>query len=74
MKAAVPIWTSELSYSSIALIRPVVAFMNANRTLAPVRCRVIKGLENFDGSWTVRLSLLRSRHCLSTMPFTRCWK
>ncbi|KAH9176518.1 hypothetical protein EDB89DRAFT_1938475 [Lactarius sanguifluus] len=27
--------------------------MNANRTLVPVRCRVIKGLENFDGSGTL---------------------
>ncbi|KAI9463718.1 mitochondrial distribution and morphology proteins-domain-containing protein [Lactarius psammicola] len=53
LKAAVPIWTNELSYSSNALIRPIVAFMNANRTLIPVRCRVVKGLEHFDGSWTV---------------------
>lgn len=27
LKAAVPIWTNELSYSSNALIRPIVAFM-----------------------------------------------
>ncbi|KAI0305655.1 mitochondrial distribution and morphology proteins-domain-containing protein [Multifurca ochricompacta] len=53
LKAAVPIWTNELSYSSNALIRPIVAFMNANRTLIPVRCRVVKGLEHFDGSWTM---------------------
>ncbi|KAI0266718.1 mitochondrial distribution and morphology proteins-domain-containing protein [Gloeopeniophorella convolvens] len=53
LKAAVPIWTNDLSYSSNALIRPIVAFMNANRTLIPVRCRVVKGLEHFDGSWTM---------------------
>ncbi|KAN0134038.1 hypothetical protein V8E53_008256 [Lactarius tabidus] len=53
LKAAVPIWTNELSYSSNALIRPIVAFMNANRTLIPVCCRVVKGLEHFDGSWTM---------------------
>ncbi|KAH9998480.1 mitochondrial distribution and morphology protein family 31/32 [Russula compacta] len=53
LKAAVPIWTNELSYSSNALIRPIVAFMNANRTLIPVRCRVVKGLEHFDGAWTM---------------------
>ncbi|KAF8265252.1 mitochondrial distribution and morphology protein family 31/32 [Lactarius quietus] len=53
LKAAVPIWTNELSYSSNALIRPIVVFMNANRTLIPVRCRVVKGLEHFDGSWTM---------------------
>lgn len=27
---------------------------SANRTLIPVRCRVVKGLEHFDGAWTVR--------------------
>jgi distribution and morphology protein 31 len=27
LKAGVPIWTNELSYSSNALIRPIVAFM-----------------------------------------------
>ncbi|KAA1474005.1 hypothetical protein DENSPDRAFT_780644 [Dentipellis sp. KUC8613] len=53
LKAAVPIWTSDLSYSSNALIRPIVAFMNANRTLVPIRCRVVKDLENFNGSWTM---------------------
>ncbi|KAH9994030.1 mitochondrial distribution and morphology proteins-domain-containing protein [Russula vinacea] len=53
LKAAVPIWTNGLSYSSNALIRPIVAFMNANRTLIPVRCRVVKGMEHFDGAWTM---------------------
>ncbi|KAI0063488.1 hypothetical protein BV25DRAFT_1990495 [Artomyces pyxidatus] len=53
LKAAVPIWTNDLSYSSNALIRPIVAFMNANRTLVPVRCRVVKDMSHFDGSWTM---------------------
>jgi mitochondrial distribution and morphology protein 31 len=30
---------------------------SANRTLVPVRCRVVKDLEHFDGSWTVRFPL-----------------
>ncbi|KAF8502117.1 mitochondrial distribution and morphology protein-domain-containing protein [Russula emetica] len=53
LKAAVPIWTNGLSYSSNALIRPIVVFMNANRTLIPVRCRIVKDMDHFDGAWTM---------------------
>ncbi len=53
LKAAVPLFTSDLSYVNNALIRPIVAFMNANRTLVPIRCRVVKDLEDFNGAWTV---------------------
>ncbi|KAF9010600.1 mitochondrial distribution and morphology protein family 31/32 [Cyathus striatus] len=53
LKAAVPIFTNDLSYVNNAFIRPIVAFMNANRTLVPIRCRVVKDLGDFDGSWTV---------------------
>ncbi|EIN11617.1 hypothetical protein PUNSTDRAFT_98773 [Punctularia strigosozonata HHB-11173 SS5] len=53
LKAAVPVFTNELSYVSNALVRPIVAFMNANRTLIPIRCRVIKDLSEFDGAWTL---------------------
>ncbi|KIY53448.1 mitochondrial distribution and morphology protein family 31/32 [Fistulina hepatica ATCC 64428] len=54
VKAAVPLFTSDLSYVNNALIRPIVAFVNANRTLVPIHCRVVKNLSEFDGSWTVR--------------------
>ncbi|KAJ3851751.1 mitochondrial distribution and morphology protein family 31/32 [Lentinula lateritia] len=53
VKAAVPIFTSDLSYVNNALIRPIVAFMNANRTLVPIHCRVVKVLNDFDGAWTM---------------------
>ncbi|KAL0956786.1 hypothetical protein HGRIS_002905 [Hohenbuehelia grisea] len=53
VKAAVPIFTNDLSYVNNALIRPIVAFMNANRTLVPIRCRITKDLSDFDGSWTM---------------------
>ncbi|KAF8635198.1 hypothetical protein AX17_003974 [Amanita inopinata Kibby_2008] len=53
LKAAVPIFNKDLSYVNNALIRPIVAFMNANRTLVPIRCRVVKSLADFDGSWTM---------------------
>ncbi|KAF8514207.1 mitochondrial distribution and morphology protein-domain-containing protein [Hysterangium stoloniferum] len=53
LKAAVPIFTSELSYVNNALIRPIVAFINANRTLVPIHCRILKDLDSFHGSWTM---------------------
>ncbi|KAJ7162025.1 mitochondrial distribution and morphology proteins-domain-containing protein [Mycena filopes] len=53
LKAAVPLFANDLSYVNSALIRPIVGFMNANRTLVPIRCRVVKDLSDFDGSWTM---------------------
>ncbi|WVQ80357.1 hypothetical protein IAT38_002462 [Cryptococcus sp. DSM 104549] len=53
LKAAVPIYTSDLSVTNNALIRPIVAFINANRTLVPIHCQVEAGLNDFDGSWTL---------------------
>lgn len=44
IKASMPIFTRELSYSSYALARPVVAFMNAHKTLIPVNCRIVMDL------------------------------
>ncbi|KXN90943.1 Mitochondrial distribution and morphology protein 31 [Leucoagaricus sp. SymC.cos] len=53
LKAAVPIFTNDLSYVNNAFIWPIVAFMNANRTLVPIHCRMVKNLGDFDGAWTV---------------------
>ncbi|KAG5648459.1 hypothetical protein DXG03_003070 [Asterophora parasitica] len=53
LKAAVPLFTDDLSYVNNALIRPIVAFMNANRTLVPIHCRVVMDLNDFDGAWTM---------------------
>ncbi|KAK7005900.1 mitochondrial distribution and morphology proteins-domain-containing protein [Favolaschia claudopus] len=53
LKAAVPLFTNDLSYVNYALVRPIVSFMSANRTLVPIRCRVIKDVADFDGSWTM---------------------
>ncbi|KAF9924801.1 Mitochondrial distribution and morphology protein 31, mitochondrial precursor [Linnemannia zychae] len=52
-KASIPLHTESMSYLSNAMIRPVVAFMNSNRTVTPIRCRVEMDLLEFDGSWTV---------------------
>ncbi|WWC85770.1 uncharacterized protein L201_000636 [Kwoniella dendrophila CBS 6074] len=53
LKAAVPIYTTDLSVTNNALIRPIVAFINANKTLVPIHCQVAAGLNDFDGSWTL---------------------
>ncbi|KAH8119011.1 mitochondrial distribution and morphology protein family 31/32 [Phellopilus nigrolimitatus] len=53
LKATVPMFTQDLSYVNNALIRPIVAFINANKTLVPIHCRVVKDLSEFDGAWTM---------------------
>lgn len=53
LKAAVPVFTYDLSVTNNALIRPIVAFINANRTLVPIHCQVAADLSDFDGSWTL---------------------
>ncbi|CAO1615157.1 unnamed protein product [Parajaminaea phylloscopi] len=50
IKAAVPYLHSSLTYSRQAFVRPIVAFMNANRTLIPVHAQVVMDLSEFDGS------------------------
>lgn len=50
IKAAVPFLHSSLTYSRQAFVRPIVAFMNANRTLIPVHAQVVMDLSEFDGS------------------------
>ena len=52
-RAAVPLFTHDLTYINNALIRPIVAYINSRRTLIPIRCSVEKQLSEFDGSWTV---------------------
>ncbi|KAF6767328.1 hypothetical protein PSEUBRA_004030 [Kalmanozyma brasiliensis GHG001] len=50
IKAAVPLFTHDITYTTNAFVRPIVAFMNANRTLIPIRCRIVMDLSEFDGS------------------------
>ncbi|KAN0061106.1 Mitochondrial distribution and morphology protein 31, mitochondrial precursor [Thecaphora frezii] len=50
IKAAVPLFTNDISYRTNAFVRPIVAFMNANKTLIPVHCRIVVDLSEFDGS------------------------
>ncbi|KAL6709735.1 Mitochondrial distribution and morphology protein 31, mitochondrial precursor [Coniothyrium glycines] len=53
VRAAVPIFTRDISYVNNALVRPIVAYINSKRTFIPVNCRVVKRVRDFDGSWTL---------------------
>jgi distribution and morphology protein 31 len=54
VRAAVPLFNNRhMSYVNQALVRPIVAYINAKRTYIPVTCRIVKRLSDFDGSWTV---------------------
>lgn len=53
IRAAVPIFTKDLSYVNNALIRPIVGYMNSRKTFIPINCRVVKRASEFDGSWTI---------------------
>lgn len=46
------LFNSDLSHVNNALVRPIVAFVNANRTLIPIKCHLDIDLDEFDGSWT----------------------
>ena len=54
LKAYVPpSLTGAESYMTTALIRPVVAYMNANKTLIPLSLSAQISLDNFDGAWDI---------------------
>jgi distribution and morphology protein 31 len=53
VKAAVPIFNTDMSYVNQALIRPIVAYINAKKTYIPINCRIVKRSTDFDGSLTV---------------------
>lgn len=53
VRAAVPLFTRDISYVNNALIRPIVAYINQKKAFIPVNCRVVKRVTDFDGSWTI---------------------
>ncbi|KTW27464.1 uncharacterized protein T551_02963 [Pneumocystis jirovecii RU7] len=53
VKANVPLFAKELSYVSNAFIRPIVAYINSHHACIPITCKVIKNLDDFNGSWTI---------------------
>ncbi|KAI5949655.1 MDM31 [Candida margitis] len=58
VRATVPFKAPELSYINYALIRPIVAYINSKNTFIEIHNRVVKNIQDFDGSWTVYDSLL----------------
>lgn len=58
VRATVPLFTDELSYVNNALIRPIVGYINSRKTYIPIECRIVKNINDFDGSWTIYDSLL----------------
>lgn len=40
-KANIPLQTPELTYLSNAMVRPIVAYINRNKTIVPIKCRVV---------------------------------
>ena len=58
IKAQVPLFTNELTYTNNALIRPIVAYMNSRRTYIPIKCMVVKKKSDFEGCWTIYDSYL----------------
>ena len=69
VRAAVPIFTRDISYVNNALVRPIVAYINAKRTFIPVTCRVVKSAKQFDGSWTIYDSGLMDDLSREVRPF-----
>ncbi|KAI9884962.1 MAG: pre-rRNA-processing protein pno1 [Watsoniomyces obsoletus] len=53
VRAAVPLFTKDLSYVKNAMIRPIVAYINSRNAFIPINCRIVKRASDFDGSWTV---------------------
>lgn len=53
VRAAVPLFTRDISYVNNALVRPIVAYINTRKTFIPVNCRVVKRASEFEGSWTI---------------------
>lgn len=53
VKAAMPLFTKDMSYVNQALVRPIVAYINAKKTYIPIACRIVKRVSDFDGAWTL---------------------
>ncbi|KAH7136614.1 mitochondrial distribution and morphology proteins-domain-containing protein [Dactylonectria macrodidyma] len=53
VKAAVPLFTKDMSYVNQALVRPIVAYINAKKTYIPIGCRIVKRATDFEGSWSI---------------------
>lgn len=61
IKGAVPLKIPKISYLNSAKVRPVIAYINNNKTIVPIKGRIIMDLELFNGAWTIQQSTLSNR-------------
>ncbi|KAI9481310.1 MAG: hypothetical protein EXX96DRAFT_566193 [Benjaminiella poitrasii] len=61
LKAAVPLKIPALSYLNSAMVRPVIAYLNKNQTIVPIKGRIVMDLSTFNGAWTIHDSTLAAR-------------
>ncbi|OAD04087.1 hypothetical protein MUCCIDRAFT_143091, partial [Mucor lusitanicus CBS 277.49] len=68
IKGVVPLKIPEFSYLNSAMVRPVIAYINHNRTILPIKGRIVMSLETFNGAWTIHDSTLGNRlnECITT--------
>ncbi|KAH6648555.1 mitochondrial distribution and morphology proteins-domain-containing protein [Truncatella angustata] len=53
VKATVPVFNTQMGYVNQALVRPIVAYINAKKTYIPIGCRIVKRVSDFDGAWSL---------------------
>ncbi|KAI8887039.1 mitochondrial distribution and morphology protein family 31/32 [Backusella circina FSU 941] len=58
IKATVPLKIPDLSHLNSAMVRPVIAYINHNRTIVPIKGRIVMDLDLFNGAWTIYHSTL----------------
>ena len=61
IKGAVPMKIPEFSYLNSAMVRPVIAYINNNKTIVPIKGRIIMDLELFNGAWTIQQATLSNQ-------------
>lgn len=61
IKGVVPLKIPDVSYLNSAMVRPVIAYINNNKTIVPIKGRIIMDLELFNGAWTIQQSTLSNR-------------
>lgn len=58
IKGIVPLKIPDVSYVNSAMVRPVIAYINHNKTIVPIKGRIIMDLSLFNGAWTIQQSTL----------------
>jgi distribution and morphology protein 31 len=61
IKGVVPMKIPDLSYLNSAMVRPLIAYINHNKTLVPIKGRIVMDLETFNGAYTIYDSTISRR-------------